>query len=132
VLGVELRAYTNPLSVPVRTGARGHEWMAWGTEILKGGWCPTCRTEDRQRQGIESMRAIAAGRGGQCVSDVYVDNNTHLEWECARGHRWWARPRQIKSGNWCAQCQFLSQITNEKTRRERTYETAIQRVPDLI
>jgi hypothetical protein len=101
---------------------RGHEWTAWGSEILKGSWCPTCRTEDRRRQGIESMRAIAAERGGQCVSDNYVDNNTRLEWECARGHRWWARPRQITTGNWCAQCHFLSQITNEKTRRKRTHE----------
>lgn len=96
--------------------------MAWGSEILKGSWCPTCRTEDRRRQGIESMRAIAAERGGQCVSDNYVDNKTRLEWECARGHRWWARPRQITTGNWCAQCHFLSQITNEKTRRKRTHE----------
>ncbi len=102
---------------------RGHEWMAWGTEILKGHWCPTCRTEDRQRQGIELMRLIAADRGGICVSEHYVDNNTKLEWECARGHRWWARPRQVSSaGNWCAQCQYLSQITLEKTRRKRRYE----------
>jgi hypothetical protein len=106
---------------PFRCG-REHEWMAWGSEILKGGWCPTCRTEDRRRQGIESMRVIAAERGGQCVSNTYVDNNTKLEWECARGHRWWARPRQITMGNWCAQCHFLSQITNEKTRRKRTHE----------
>lgn len=102
---------------------RGHEWMAWGTEILKGHWCPTCRTEDRQRQGIELMRSIAADRGGMCVSEHYVDNNSKLEWECARGHRWWARPRQVSSaGNWCAQCQYLSQITLEKTRRKRRYE----------
>ncbi len=102
---------------------RGHEWMAWGTEILKGHWCPTCRTEDRQRQGLELMRSIAADRGGMCVSEHYVDNNSKLEWECARGHRWWARPRQVSSaGNWCAQCQYLSQITLEKTRRKRRYE----------
>ena len=78
---------------------RGHEWMAWGSEILKGSWFPTCRTEDRRRQGFESMRAIAAERGGECVSDTYVDNDTKLEWECARGHRWWARPRQTTTGN---------------------------------
>jgi len=101
---------------------RGHEWMAWGAEILKGHWCPTCRTEDRQQRGIGTMHAIAAERGGRCLSDAYVDNNTRLEWECARGHRWWARPRQIASGNWCAQCAFLSQITREKTRRKLRYE----------
>lgn len=103
---------------------RGHEWMAWGSNILKGGWCPTCRTEERQRRGIESMRAIAAERGGQCVSDSYVNNNTKLEWECARGHRWWAQPTGIISGRWCARCHFLSMITNEKTRRKRTHEAA--------
>ncbi|MFM0594428.1 hypothetical protein [Paraburkholderia dilworthii] len=105
---------------------RKHEWMAWGSEILKGSWCPTCRTEDRQRRGIETMHAVAVERGGRCLSDTYVDNQTRLEWECARGHRWWARPRNITSGNWCAQCNFMAQITREKTRRKRRYEAPPQ------
>lgn len=100
----------------------GHEWSMHGFHILVGGWCAICRMEERQRSGLERMRTIANERGGICLSGAYIDNNTKLEWECARGHRWWARPRQVGSGNWCAQCSFLSQITQEKTRRKRRYE----------
>lgn len=102
----------------------GHEWTAHGLTILAGGWCAVCRTDERQRSGLERMRTIANERGGLCLSDAYINNNTKLEWECARGHRWWARPRVVASGNWCAQCNFLSQITLEKTRRKRRYEPA--------
>ncbi|WP_321929420.1 hypothetical protein [Paraburkholderia guartelaensis] len=100
----------------------GHEWSMHGFHILVGGWCAICRMEERQRSGLERMRTIANERGGTCLSGAYIDNNTKLEWECARGHRWWARPRQVGAGNWCAQCSFLSQITQEKTQRKRRYE----------
>ncbi|WP_124832653.1 hypothetical protein [Burkholderia sp. Bp9031] len=102
--------------------ARGHQWSMRGIQILEGGWCATCRTEERRQRGLEAMRAIAAERGGTCVSDTYIDNNTKLEWECMRGHRWWARPRVITSGSWCAQCQYLSQITRDETRRRGRWE----------
>jgi hypothetical protein len=102
----------------------GHEWFMRGAQILAGGWCATCRRSERQTRGLESMRALANARGGSCLSDAYIDNETKLEWECAKGHRWWSRPRQITSGNWCAQCHFHSQITTEPTRRQRRYETA--------
>lgn len=105
--------------------ARGHEWTAWGKNVLEGAWCLKCRTEDRQREGLERMRAIADERGGLCVSDAYLDNNTRLEWECGRGHRWWARPRQVASGgSWCPECKHMSQITREKTRRKPRYRTS--------
>lgn len=104
--------------------SRGHEWSMLGTIMLNGGWCKVCRTEDRQRQWLETIRAIAAERGGVCVSNVYIDNNTKLEWECAHGHRWWSRPRLITSGHWCAECGFLAQTTREKSRRQRRHEVA--------
>lgn len=104
--------------------AHGHEWSMRGAQVLAGSWCATCRRTERQARGLETMRAIADERGGICLSDVYTNNETKLEWECARGHRWWSRPRQITSGNWCAQCHFHSQITLEATRRQRRYEAA--------
>lgn len=103
---------------------RGHEWSMLGAPIFDGAWCTKCRTDDRRQRGLEAMRTIAVEKGGKLVSDCYVDNNTKLEWECDRGHRWWARPRQITSGNWCRECVYLAMITNDKTRRKRLHEAA--------
>ncbi len=49
------------------------------------------------------MRAIAAARGGRCLSAEYV-TDTALEWECAEGHRWFASAGNVKKGTWCRQC----------------------------
>jgi uncharacterized Zn-finger protein len=53
---------------------------------------------------IEEMQAIAAKRGGRCLSTRYVNANTKLEWECAEGHRWLAIPNSVKHGTWCRMC----------------------------
>ena len=38
---------------------------------------------------IERMRELAAAKGGKCLSDVYVNSASKLQWQCARGHTWW-------------------------------------------
>lgn len=53
---------------------------------------------------IEEMQAIASARDGRCLSVEYINSTTPLEWECSRGHRWWAQARQVKSGTWCGAC----------------------------
>jgi hypothetical protein len=59
----------------------------------------------RVRHTIEEMQALAASRGGRCLSAQYVDTRTHLEWECAKGHRWWATPASVKNqSSWCGIC----------------------------
>ncbi len=54
---------------------------------------------------IEEMRQLAARRNGRCLSKAYVDAHTKLEWECANGHRWWAKPNDIQQGRWCPKGQ---------------------------
>ncbi|MDY0061002.1 MAG: hypothetical protein RBU45_14420 [Myxococcota bacterium] len=50
------------------------------------------------------MQKIALARDGVCLSDEYVNSATPLQWECAEGHRWWARPNLVKRGTWCPSC----------------------------
>ncbi|WP_247422756.1 hypothetical protein [Ralstonia pseudosolanacearum] len=101
--------------------AQGHEWETNGVTVIQGAWCRAC-SRDKLKLGIEAMRKMAAQRGGLCISDTYVDIETKLEWECARGHRWHTTPRSIIAGHWCAQCYYLSRITRDETRRKRRYE----------
>ena len=53
---------------------------------------------------IEAMKQLASARGGWCMSDSYINNNTKLRWRCSAGHEWEAVPGSIKSGTWCGKC----------------------------
>ncbi|WP_254597737.1 hypothetical protein [Burkholderia lata] len=103
--------------------AAGHHWSAAPGAIVRGHWCATC-ARDASKLGIELMQAIAAGRGGVCVSTNYVNSSSKLEWECAHGHRWMATANTIRRGHWCARCYFISITTTDKTRRKRRHEAA--------
>ncbi|CAG8716689.1 12336_t:CDS:1 [Racocetra persica] len=48
---------------------------------------------------------IAESRGGQCLSDNYINCNTPLRWKCVKGHKWTANFHSIKNGKtWCSIC----------------------------
>ena len=80
--------------------AAGHEFIA--TNPTRS-WCPMC---DRRgtRLTLEELQSMAARRGGACLSSEYVDSQTHMEWECDKGHRWSTIPAVIRRGGWCKEC----------------------------
>ncbi|CAG8649326.1 6768_t:CDS:2 [Cetraspora pellucida] len=48
---------------------------------------------------------IAKSRGGQCLSDNYINCNTPLRWKCVKGHKWTANFHSIKNEKtWCSIC----------------------------
>jgi len=53
---------------------------------------------------MQAMQQLAASRGGKCLSDTYVNNQTKLLWQCHEGHQWKAIPNSIKRGTWCPVC----------------------------
>jgi hypothetical protein len=53
---------------------------------------------------LASMRAIARGHGGRCISRHYAKAYAKLEFRCARGHRWSAVANSIQQGHWCPEC----------------------------
>lgn len=55
---------------------------------------------------LEELKIIAKNKNGKCLSGQYINNNTKLEWECGKGHRWFAVPASIKQGHtWCPECK---------------------------
>ena len=65
-----------------------------------------------KKLSITEMQTIAKSRGGKCLSKEYKNNNTKLEWECAKGHRWKARPIGVRNqGTWCRQCSGYKKLT---------------------
>ena len=94
--------------------AEGHEWQVIGASIFNGSWCGKCRT-NAQRDTLENMQAIAAARGGSCLSTTYRNNSTKLTWLCHRGHTWSAVPKGIKRGDWCPTCCHMNKASKPKT-----------------
>jgi hypothetical protein len=103
-LSLEYAGSSNPLRWRC---AAGHEWDARPASIRSGNWCPFCARN--RKLDLEEMREIARERGGKCLSAVYKNGRTALLWECKKGHRWKARPANVKGGarkrgSWCLAC----------------------------
>lgn len=94
--------YTNNITKLKWECSEGHQWEARPANINSGKWCPTCA--GKQLLTIEEMKAIAISRGGKCLSNDYINGKTKLKWQCSEGHIWEARPRTIKAGHWCNEC----------------------------
>jgi len=93
--------------------SKGHRWKAAPGKIKRGTWCPYCGNTIKYT--IEEMRQIAQNRGGKCLSDIYISNQTKLLWECSEGHQWEAIPTSIIRGSWCSKCYHLSRCKTRKT-----------------
>lgn len=85
---------------------KGHEWQTSYKNVLyRNTWCPFCY--GNVSHTIETMRELALGRGGKCISDKYGGLALHLEWECSAGHTWHATPNNVKNhGSWCPNCKI--------------------------
>jgi hypothetical protein len=95
--------------------AKGHQWSATSNNIKRGEWCAYCYGNINLT--IEQMRQLAQERGGKCLSDAYVNADTKLLWECAKGHQWQATPYHIKNRNsWCPECAGTKRSTIEEMR----------------
>lgn len=85
----------------------GHEWNTAASKITSGHWCRLCAAQtkaDASRLTISEFQAIAANRGGVCLSTTYNNNKTKLKFRCNSGHEWESTPAGIKRGNWCGIC----------------------------
>ena len=84
----------------------GHIWEAEVHNVKSGSWCPICgRVRSRPKSlTIDEMSNLAATHGGRCLSTQYLNVDSKLKWQCAKGHIWQALPSSIKKGHWCAEC----------------------------
>lgn len=96
--------------------SKRHEWAVQGSNVLGGSWCQRCGI-DAQRCTIEDARQVAHERGGECLSEHYVNARTKLTWQCHRGHVWQANFDNVRNkGRWCPDCKALNRIANAKSK----------------
>ncbi|WNS82209.1 hypothetical protein RRU94_15815 [Domibacillus sp. DTU_2020_1001157_1_SI_ALB_TIR_016] len=78
----------------------GHLYNMAYHNYKKGSRCKMCHNNSR-KHGIEKMRNLARERGGQCLSEHYVNTKTKLKWMCRDGHIFDSRPMDVLRGKWC-------------------------------
>ena len=104
--------------------ARGHEWEAKAAPLLRGTWCRRC-ANDAVRLSIKDAQEAAAARGGQCLSETYVNSASKLTWMCDRGHAWRTTLNSVRvRGTWCKQCWSMSLISDRSSRARTKYQAA--------
>ena len=81
--------------------AKGHEWPAFADNVLRGTWCPYCSGHAKT---LADMQAMAAERGGECLSADYTKAYNELRWRCDAGHEWDETPARVRAGRWCPEC----------------------------
>lgn len=90
--------------------ARGHSWLASAMSVVtQGSWCAQC-----QKDTIDAMHQLAKARAWRCLSEIYNNNYTPLEWQCAFGHRFHRQPRYIKAGRGCPICIAISRRKSKR------------------
>jgi hypothetical protein len=83
--------------------AEGHRWSAL-IQTIRRSWCKRCSDRSIRIYTIDDARALAAERGGECLSESYQNYKFDLLWRCATGHEWLAPLERIKIGRWCRCC----------------------------
>ncbi|OGB21856.1 MAG: hypothetical protein A3I66_10285 [Burkholderiales bacterium RIFCSPLOWO2_02_FULL_57_36] len=98
--------------------AQGHTFLQKPSALQRGHWCQQC-AHQQMRKTIVDMQAAARARGGACLSTAYINNKTHLYWQCADGHVWRATLGAITGSRkqWCPQCR--AGRTKKEAQRER-------------
>lgn len=107
------RKYENAYTALEWRCAQGHRWTALPSSVRQGHWCKRCADAER-RLSPQQIAALAAARGGRCLSTDYVNSQSPMLWECAHRHRWRAIANSIKRGSWCPLCARFRRTNAER------------------
>jgi len=76
------------------------------------------KTALKRKKYLKGLNRIALQRGGKCLSCIYKNSTTPLEWQCAREHKWLMKPSYIKNGSWCKICKKIDLLKGMKKYAE--------------
>lgn len=104
---------------------KGHIWKTnAGSMRSRNTWCPICAgtfkvtTKKQIEEKLNEVRVIAISKGGQCLSDTYINSKSKLKFQCSEGHTWETIPLTVKKGGWCNACVVKRVSEEQKDRIE--------------
>lgn len=104
-----------------------------GGTLKQNKWCRHCL-----KLSLKEAQQTALKRGGTCLSKIYQNNRTKMQWKCSKGHVWHATLANVKARSWCPYCkeslgekaisQFLK-THNIMFIREKRFKTCRDKLP---
>lgn len=93
----------------------GHKWCACFSSIFNlKTWCPYCNR--CAKYTIIQCQEFAKLLGGKCLSSLYNNVFSNIQWECAKKHVWEANVHNvIYNKTWCTYCtnnNFLKSLSS--------------------
>ena len=87
-------------------------WISSYDSVIRGSWCPKCGIETRANKkklqnGLQKAQQYAESKGGKCLSEIYINQKTKLEWTCSNiNHKSWFSTfeKAVLLGRWCPEC----------------------------
>ncbi len=60
---------------------------------------------------------VAKQRESSCLSQVYLNCDTRMEWQCKSGHTWKNTLYNIRKGQWCPYCAHRAPLTIQEMQK---------------
>lgn len=56
---------------------------------------------------LQRAKEYAISKGGNCLSNEYINSKAKLEWKCNNGNHpaWYATTKIIHNNSWCKLCK---------------------------
>ena len=82
-----------------------HTWKATAADIVYGkSWCPYCAGNKVWGGSLARIQKFAKSKGGRCLSEIYINQKSKLNFICKNKHTWTASAGSISTGKWCPYC----------------------------
>ena len=102
---------------------KGHIWKSTYGNIRSGSWCKKCSQKEsglKRRISIDFYKNYALSKKGECLSNIYENQNSKLEFKCSKGHTWKTTAGSIRSREtWCPICAGTFKVTTKKQIEEK-------------
>lgn len=95
--------------------AVGHEWSALQSHVRRGAWCPHCA--GNAPRTIREVQAMAAERGGICLSTTIKSSSDRVRFRCRVGHEFARVVQHLHQGIWCPRCRLAPVGTLRRLRQ---------------
>ncbi len=83
---------------------RNHIWKSIYVGDNRTGWCIKCTNIEQRKYDIKDCIKSANSKGGECLSDSYINSDISMDWKCEKGHVFRTRYSHIVDGSWCKKC----------------------------
>jgi hypothetical protein len=66
---------------------------------------------------INKYKYYARSKGGDLLSDSYINSQTKMKWVCKNGHIWEASTNSVQRNHWCSECYGNKKFTIQDAKK---------------